>query len=425
MIKMAKRRSRLKADTRKQKNKNIENTAEWRAAEWDYTAILANDRFPLLSPPLIGQKRIERLKEILAGCPEYYPVLFDLGYRYVQEGMDDNGKEYMDKGFESLKTLFNNKNVSKKELIETYYYVCEFLEKYLRFEMALEYYNQLLEIENDKANVYDHISYCFAYLGVLEKAFEAQNVAIKLNDSNPRFFCNLGWVEFLRGNIDAAKDMLERALELKSNDEITKNNYDVYKLMHKNKKLKTWEDYLLRPIDYEDLDKLKRKNDFEKYSKQVQLWNSERLEAFKFHLIRNTNYSLSEKYDIMFTLNYIFDLTQELDLCDNFFYEDAAEVEFNFKLIMHKVILKTGDIDEEIFIGAYTALLEFYKFLAMRKVISSPAHRRLRKEMLELKPELIEKMNRYNEIRHNDEYSEEEKEEVREELFEGDYYYPF
>jgi len=92
---------------------------------------------------------------------------------------------------------------------------------------------------------------------------------------------------------------------------------------------------------------------------------------------------------------------------------------------MHKFILKTGDIDEEIFIGAYTALLEFYKFLAKRKVITSSANKDLRREMLELKPELIKKMNRYNEVRHNDEYSEEEKENVREELFEGDYYWPF
>ena len=44
--------------------------------------------------------------------------------------------------------------------------------------------------------------------------------------------------------------------------------------------------------------------------------------------------------------------------------------------------------------------------------------------MLKLKPELREKMLRYNEIRHNDEYSDEEKDEIREELFEGDAFLP-
>ena len=44
--------------------------------------------------------------------------------------------------------------------------------------------------------------------------------------------------------------------------------------------------------------------------------------------------------------------------------------------------------------------------------------------MLKLKPELMEKMIRYNEIRHNNEYSEEEKDEIRDELFVGDAFLP-
>jgi hypothetical protein len=37
----------------------------------------------------------------------------------------------------------------------------------------------------------------------------------------------------------------------------------------------------------------------------------------------------------------------------------------------------------------------------------------------------MEKMLRYNEIRHNDKYTKEEKDEIREELFEGDAFWPF
>jgi hypothetical protein len=90
---------------------------------------------------------------------------------------------------------------------------------------------------------------------------------------------------------------------------------------------------------------------------------------------------------------------------------------------MHKVILKTGDIDEEIFNGVYDALLEFYKFLAKRKVVSE--YKSLENKMLQLKKELMEKMLRYNEIRHNDKYTKEEKDEIREELFGGDAFWPF
>jgi hypothetical protein len=90
---------------------------------------------------------------------------------------------------------------------------------------------------------------------------------------------------------------------------------------------------------------------------------------------------------------------------------------------MHKVILKTGDIDDEIFNGVYTALLEFYKFLAKRKVVSG--YKSLENKMLKFKPELMEKMLQYTKIRHNDEYTAEEKDEIREELFEGDAFWPF
>ena len=41
--------------------------------------------------------------------------------------------------------------------------------------------------------------------------------------------------------------------------------------------------------------------------------------------------------------------------------------------------------------------------------------------MLGIKSELREKMLRYNEVRHNLDYSEEEKEKIRDELFEGDH----
>ena len=182
------------------KKKSIQNTGAWNIADWDYSALIAQDIMPLLSAPLVRQERIDYLKEILKGCPEYYPALLELGYRYIKEGKDKIGKESIDKGLQSLKTHF-----SKKNLIDAYYDTCEFLEKHLRFEMVIEYYNLLTEFEKDKAKVYDSISYCYSCLGDMEKAFETQQKALELCDSNHRFYCNMGWLEMIRGNLDAAK----------------------------------------------------------------------------------------------------------------------------------------------------------------------------------------------------------------------------
>lgn len=413
---MSKKKTGVKKSKKKREKKGIENTDAWSIADWNYSQLIANDMMPILSPPLIGQERIDYLNEILEDCPEYYPALIELGYRYIQEGKDEDGKASIDKGLQSLKTHF-----SKENLIDAHYDICEFFEKHLNFEIAIEYYNQLMDIESDKAKVYDSISYCHYYLGNIKKAFEIQQKALELNDSNAKFYCNMGWIEMIRGNLDTAKTMLEKSLELDQEDEITVNNYEALKLMLKNK-LKNWEKYLLRETDYDYLEKLQDEDDFGDYDKQVRLYNRDKIEAFKSDLVKNSNYTPAERYDILFSLNYILNLIWESYESDYFYYDDILTMEVSFKSIMHKFILKTKDIDDEIFNGVYTAILEFYKYLEKRKVVSG--YKSLKKEMLKLKPELMEKMLRYNEIRRNDEYSEEEKDEMREELFEGDAFLP-
>ncbi len=411
---------KMKSGLRDKKGKktSIVDTEAWEIADWDYSGLIVQDRMPLLSAPLAGQERIDYLNDILKGCPEYYPALIELGYRHIKEGMDEAGKAFLNRGIQSLKTHFPNEN-----LIDAYYSICEFLEEHLRFEMAIEYYDQLMEIESDKANVYDSVSHCYSCLGDMEKTFETQRKALELCDSNHRFYCNMGWFEMIYGNPDAAKAMLEKSLELNREDEITLNNYGACKLMLENKRLKNWEAYLLRETDYEYLEKLEDEGDFKEYKKQIRIYNRDKIGAFKSDLIQNPDYTPAEKCDILFSLNYTLDLIWKLYDSEYFFYDDLFGVREDFKPIMHKVILKTGDIDKEIFNGIYTALLEFYKFLAKRKVVSG--YRSLENKMLKLKPELVEKMLRYNEIRHNDEYTDEEKDEIREELFEDDAFLPF
>jgi len=232
----------------------------------------------------------------------------------------------------------------------------------------------------------------------------------------------MGWIEMIRGNLDTAKTMLEKSLELDQEDEVTVNNYEALQLMLKNKRLKNWEAYLLRKTDYEYLDKLEDEDNFAEYDRQVRIYNRDKIEAFKTYLVQKPKYTPAEKYDILFSLNYIFDLIRESYDNDYFFNDNIVWMEVSFKPIMHKFILKTGDIDNEIFNGMYTAILEFYRYLVKQKVVSG--YKSLKNEMLNIKPELMEKMVRYNEIRHNDEYTEDEINEIREELFEGDAFMP-
>jgi len=230
----------------------------------------------------------------------------------------------------------------------------------------------------------------------------------------------MGWIEMVRSDLDAAKSALERSLKLDRTDEITINNYWAYELMRDNDHLKDWEAYLLRGTDHKKLEGLE--DDDEEYEREVRHYNRDRIEAFKFDLMRNLRYTQARKYDILFTLNYIMNFIWDLHTA-TFFYDNISAVSEHFAPIMHSFIFKTSDIDEEILNDVYTAVLEFYRFLTRRKVVSG--YKRLENRMKKLKPELIEKMLRYNEIRHNDEYSEDEKDEIREELFGDSYFFPF
>ncbi len=414
---MARKENRSLDETaKKRKERDIEKTEAWQAVDWRYTGMLAQDMMPLLESPLTGEERVDLLTEILSDCPEYYPALLESGYRSIQEGKDETARDFIDRGLQSLRTHF-----TREDLLDAYYALCDLLEKYLRFKIAIEYYNQLLKIATDKGEVHDCLASCYAYLGDLDKAVEKQQQALKLSPSNHRLHCNMGWLEMMRGNLHAAKDALERSLELDRTDGVTVNNYHACKAMLKNKQLKDWETYLLRDTDYEKLEELINNN--EGYGKEVQQYNYDRIEVFKINLIRNPHYTPTKKYDLLFTLKYIMKFICDLHASTFFFYEDAITIREEFVSIMHSFILKTGDIDEEILNDVYASLLEFYKFLTAHKVISG--YKELENVMRKAKPKLVKKMLRYNEIRHDENYSEDAKEEIREELFGDTYFFPF
>ena len=400
----------------KRMERDVEKTEAWQAADWRYTGMLAQDMMPLLESPLTGEARDDFLMDIISDCPEYYPALLESGYRSIQEGKDETARDFIDRGLQSLRTHF-----TREDLLDAYYAICDLFEKYLRFETAIEYYNQILKIETDKGGVHDHLASCYAYLGDLDKAIEEQQQALRLSPSNHRLHCNMGWLEMMRGNLHAAKDVLERSLELDRTDEVTVNNYHACKTMLKSKQLKDWEAYLLRDTDYEKIEELI--DDGEGYENEVRQYNYDRIEVFKIDLIRNPHYTPTKKYDLLFTLKYIMKFIWDLHDSTFFFYEDVTAIRGEFVSIAHSFILKTSDIDEEILNDVYASLLEFYKFLAVRKVI--PGYKELENVMRKAKPKLVKKMLRYNEIRHDENYSEDAKEEIREELFGDTYFLPF
>lgn len=402
---------------KRKKKKDITKTDAWNMADWEYSGIIANDMMPLLSEPLRGQERINAMKEILDDCRNYYPAMLDIGQNCILAGRDSESEKWFDKGFKIIKEYFH-----EKDLIDAYEKTCGFLTKLFRYESALGYYNELAKLKTtneEKADVYNDIIGCYVYLDNVNKAIEVQQKAVELSKC-AEYYSNLGWLMMIKGDLDKAEESLKEAVKLDKKDEYAKNNFKICKLM-KKKGIKNWNDYLLREIDYDELEKLENDERFDEYDMFIREHNACLLEAFKFELLKNRKYTTSKKHDIYFTLTHILNFIHKLDHDCIPTYDNCSVVELYFKTIMHKFIFKTSDINDKLFDDVYTCILEFYGFLKKHGLVSKTGYKDMKKEMLSLKSELREKMRRYNEVRHNPDYSEEEKGEIRDELFEGDH----
>ncbi len=407
--------------------KDITKTDEWNTASWEYSRIIAEGMLPAMVTSVMGklyetpQERIDIVKEIIGICPEYYPAMLDIGQYSLAMGKDKEAKKYFDSGLSLVE-----KHCSKKDYRKTMKEICDFLEIRFRYKMALEYYGPWLAAEKNKkerAYIYNSMAYCYDMVGNLNKAIEVEKKAISLHECAD-YQGDLGWSYIINGDAKNAKKALDSALKLDKNDETANANMEVYKWLNSNEN-KNFNDYLLREVDWDHINKLEDYDDdddedFGKYTAVIAEYNWCRLEAFKRDLLKNSEYSytLAEKFDIYSTLKGFFNFVAKM--CDEpFIYDRAGVIESNFDIIMHKFIFKTGDIDEKIFNDIYAGVLEFYKFLQRNKLKSKSDYDELKNTMLEMKSELKESMLKYNEVRHNPDYSEEEKEEIRDELFEG------
>lgn len=418
--KRVKRKGTKRMGTRIRRNAGkgpVQESAAWSNADWQYTTLITSDMMPMLGA-VTGAERIERLRDIIKGCPDYYPATIELGYRIIKEGDDREGLALIDRGIASVERHFG-----RDELVDIYEHVLEFLKKHYRFATAVEYCERFMEVAQDKADVYDWLCLFYSRQGDLDTAFEMAGRAVELDDGNPRLLCNLGWTQLLRGNLEEAGALLERSLELNGEDTVTQGNYEVLKAMRGDRRLRSLRAYLLRPVDHERLDRLLEDDDCNGYTLEVRQYNHDRLQAFEEEVLCDPGLTPTQRFDMMFTLRYVLDTIREMHESSTFFYHDAGTVELFLDDIMYRLIMTTRDMDDELFDEMTGALLAFYGFLARHRRTSE--YGELKRKMARLRPMLLDKLHRYNAVRHRPGCTEEERMDAREELFESGDFLPF
>jgi len=400
--------------------KKLTQTDAWRWAESDFASIVVNALVPFLGEPLNEEQVDKRMAAILEDCPRFFPALFQRGLYHVSIGSGKKAESFLDRGFELMIELLEG-----EELIDAVDELIEGLENRLRDDLCCRYLKKLAKMYPERALYYDYWAgnELKRRNGSIEEARKLQEKALQLEPNNPTFCNNLGWIHLTAGELEDAGNALEKALSIKPEHESARANMEVLHYLRKQSGGARFMDFLLRPIDHVEIRKLQDAEDWDELGPVIADYNRSRMEAFEKALLEEGDYLPHQIWNFKTTLGLFFAFIDKT-LQDEFLFDDVETVHQSFKAIMHRFIFKHKDVDDEIVDDIYTSLTLFYSFLSRCKLAADSVYRDFLRDIESMKPELLEKMHRYNEIRHDESMSEEEKEEIREELFEGDHWWP-
>ncbi len=117
--------------------------------------------------------------------------------------------------------------------VEAQYFLGSALERAGQIDRAVEVFEALLKASPDFAPALNYLGYMWAERSEkLDRALRMINKAVAIDPDNGAFIDSLGWVHFQRGELESARDYLERAARLISDDPtVFEHLGDVYSAM--------------------------------------------------------------------------------------------------------------------------------------------------------------------------------------------------
>jgi len=394
----------------------IQDADAWKAAEWRYSAIQAALMLPFPGLARSPGEIIEELEEIIRECPEFYPAVLELGLRRMAGGADGSEAEQIETGLRLMLDVGDPQHLEEEATA-----LHDNLENLWRFDLCKRCLEILVERFPDKALFWDYLGNATAQLGDITAALRHSAKATAMAPDNAHFRGNHGLHHLMAGNASEAEFHLSAALRLDAENEVTKGNLEIQKYIARHGV--NFSDYLVRPADREEIERLSDDEDFEPLDQLCATYNFDRMQALGRNLAAEAD-SRGRCADVIKTLENFFDFVDRVSNMTGLLHEDIGHVHRHFDAIMHKFIFKFGDVDREMIEDVCESLLVYYGFLARQELVSPAEFKRFRTMVRRNRKGLIEKMERYNAIRHDSGLDEEEKEAIREELFEDDHLWP-
>lgn len=198
--------------------KSIENE-EGKTAVWNYRMGFFN---------FYDSNYEEALKyffKVLKIEPTYKGVYTFLTWIYIElsenEANDEKNNyilslEYIDKALKYAKLSFKiDRDEEIREDFLTIYQKSAWLcEKLNNYEMAIEYLNLSLEIENESEWTFSEMGHCLRILEKYDESLKYLHKALELGRRDTWIYSELGWTYYLKGENKIALDYMLKAKEL-------------------------------------------------------------------------------------------------------------------------------------------------------------------------------------------------------------------
>jgi len=387
---------------------------DWQAADMAYSALVADSILPFFGPGPSPDDQMLRLREILRTCPAFHPALFHLGALEAVAGRGEEARRLL---LEGADRMAERVPFPEEEEVEALDGIIEPLEKNLRYDLARDLLARLHRHYPSEPYYLTDLGAAHVFLGEWDAAIRCFDEARALAPGTHRHPSNVGWACLEAGRLDDARVHLERSLALEPDDPVTLGNQEILRFLERRGG--TLHDYLLRPLDEAELDRLEAEaeetGEDGELDRTVRQWNHDRLEAWTRELCRTGE--PPDYPELYKSVRAFFRFVESLPHERYTLYEDVEHLHVGFEPLMHGLIVRMADADEEILEEICTGLLSFYGHLARRGVAGAGAVAEFRDHVLGMKPTLVSEAERYAEIRHDDSVPEGEKDRIRNELF--------
>lgn len=154
------------------------------------------------------QELLDEIRDVLESIED--DVIYEEGYNLILEGYSEEGLEKLlsiVEKYDKWWNLFFMIGLGYRQIGE--------------FEKAKEYFEKVIELEEDQADALNELGLCMVYLGDEEAAIMNFSKAISARPDDCEIICNRGMTYIQMGDIKNAEKDITKAYELNPDDEIT------------------------------------------------------------------------------------------------------------------------------------------------------------------------------------------------------------